>query len=152
MSKIHKPQQNNKINKAINENRGCVSEQFPWFSFRFMTANSHYSFDNFNGKDKNETEKTLSGLYRKLEELSKKPWVYWMQQPKRIGLETINYEQLNFSPGADADISKDTTMYVFRFDTYRGTNAGRIIGYKISPCAVFHIIGYDFDFTAYSHS
>ena len=74
-----------------------------------------------------------------------------MDHRKRVGLETITYDQLHFSPGGDAIITKDTKLYVFRFDTYRGRNQGRIIGFKGAPCAVLHVVGYDFDFSAYDH-
>lgn len=87
----------------------------------------------------------------RFEELTSHPWLYWEQQPKRAGLETISYDQLNFQPNGDIVITKDTTLYVFRFDTYRGSGKGRIIGFKESPCAVYHVIGYDFDFSAYQH-
>lgn len=127
----------------------CFSEQFPWFSFRSMTTNVRYNLESLSNGSMRES--TLIGLYNRLQELSSSPWVYWTQQPKQSGLETLSYGDLKFSAGAAAVLSKDTTIYVFRFDTYQGAKKGRIIGYKNSRCSVFHIIGYDLDFSAYNH-
>lgn len=141
-----------KIKKpSANLSQGCISEQHPWFSFRYMTTNKHYCLSYLDKLQLYEREKTLSGLFSKLEELSQKPWVFWTQKPRTYGLETIEFEQLNFSPGNSAPVTKDSKVYVFRFDTYQGSEKGRIIGFKNSPCAVLHILGYDFDFSAYKH-
>lgn len=148
-SKLKPRSQANKITGKPNESQGCSSDQHPWFSFRYMTRNKHFSLEFFT--DSHAKEITLSCLLARLEELSKQPWVYWMQQPKNTGLETMKYEELNFVASEDSNLSKDTTIYIFRFDTYQGARKGRIIGFKSTPCSVFHIIGYDFDFSAYSH-
>ncbi len=129
--------------------QGCCSEQHPWFSFRYMTANTAHSLDFL--KSINDKGATLSCLLARLEELSRQPWLYWTQQPRQTGLETMPYDRLSFSPNSQAGLTKDTTMYIFRFDTYQGKGKGRIIGFKRAPCAVFHIIGYDLDFSAYEH-
>ncbi len=139
----------NKIGKSIKSSPGCCSEQYPWISLRYMTSNKKYSIEFFSHQ--NEKNKTLEKLYKKFEELSSVSWRLWMEEPKARGMETIYYHQLNFSPNSDLEITKDEKIYVFRFDTYQGTGKGRIIGYKKSPCAVFHVIGYDFDFSAYKH-
>ena len=74
-----------------------------------------------------------------------------MSMPRKTGLETIPFDELEFSPGPGANLTKDVKLFVFRFDTYQGTGQGRIIGFKSSPCSVYHIIGFDFDFSAYPH-
>ena len=140
-----------KVKKIQNENLGCSSEQYPWFSFRYMTQNNNYSLKFLDSLDGNSREKTLKGLFSRLEELSAHPWLYWQEKRKSTGMETIRFDQLNFFANPDANFTKDTKAYVFRFATYRGANSGRIIGIKISPCAVLHVIGYDFDFSAYDH-
>ena len=145
MKSVRSIEQNNKISKEEVKSRGCSSEQFPWISFKSMTKNSKYNLSKL--KDGKEREQTLLGVYSRLLELSMQPWLYWNGMRKKTGLETLYYEDLNFD--ANATLSKDTTIYVFRFDSYHGS--GRILGYKTSPCAVFHIIGYDLDFSAYNH-
>lgn len=131
------------------QNQGCSSEQHPWFSFRYMTQNKQFSLEYLNKLNSSDRESTLVSLFKRLEELSCKPWLYWTQQPKKTGLETISYDQLHFSP--NISLSKDTTIYVFRFDTYRGNGKGRILGFKGAPCSVLHVIGYDFTLSAYDH-
>lgn len=63
----------------------------------------------------------------------------------------IEYSMLNFTAASDAGLTGDTKMNIFRFDTHLGNGKGRIIGFKDSPCSAFNVIGYDFDFSAYSH-
>lgn len=149
MPQLKSKTQSNKINGKSTTIQGCSSDQHPWFSLRYMTTNKTHSLDFLeNGNDR---EITLSCLFARLEELSQQSWLYWTQQPKQTGLETIRYDQLTFSPNDKANLTKDTTIYIFRFDTYQGKSKGRIIGFKSAPCSVFHIIGYDFDFSAYKH-
>ena len=137
--------------KQENENQGCSSDQHPWFSFRYMTANKNHSLEFLESLDLRERECTLKGLLIRLDELSHQPWLHWMSMPRRAGLETIQADELTFSPAQGAPVTKDMKLYVFRFDTYQGSGQGRIIGFKSAPCSVYHIIGFDFDFSAYSH-
>lgn len=150
--RIKQKETNLKIRKtSSSELQGCISEQYPWFSFRYMTQNSNYSLKYLDSLDNNSREKTLKGLYTKLEELSKSSWLHWNEKRKSVGTETISLDQLNFSANSAANFTNETKAYVFRFETYRGKHNGRIIGVKLSPCSVLHIIGYDFDFSAYKH-
>lgn len=144
-NRIKAPIQKNKISpKSADGN--CFSDQYPWFSFKALTRNSRYNLNTLSGRD---AELTLKGLYNKLQDLSSKPWYHWMGLRKAAGLETMDYQNINFK--ANAELAKDTTLYVFGFDTYQGVGKGRIIGYKDSPCSVLHIIGFDIDFSAYKH-
>jgi hypothetical protein len=128
----------------------CASEQFPWCSFRYMTTNKDHNLGYLNRLGARERAQTLHALCGRLEEMTQRKWVYWLQNRKTAGLETIDFGQLTFSP-SETKPTKDTTMYVFRFDTYQGGGKGRIIGFKEDPCATLQIIGYDFDFSAYGH-
>jgi len=149
MAKIRGREQNNKISGKIVPDQGCFSMQCPWFSFRSMTKNPRYNLSTL--RSGTEREQTLHGLFQRLTDLSNETWTYWLQKPKQSGVETITYDRIKFSVGDGTVLTKDTAIFVFRFDTYRGTGQGRIIGYKDSPCAVLHIIGYDLDFSAYDH-
>lgn len=149
MSKLRERVQQNKISKKLTADTKCSSAQYPWLSFQSVTKNSRYNLENL--KQGKEREVTLDGLYHKLYELSCNNWLYWMQKPKTVGLETIEYGDINFAASDNVTLSKDTKLYVFRFDTYKGKNAGRILGYKNAPCSVLHIIGYDLDYSAYDH-
>lgn len=149
MGKIKSKNSKLTINKSPEENQGCCSEQYPWFSFKSLTANARYNLSKLPAG--HEKVQVLDGLLAKLNELSNEPWVYWTQQPKNAGLETLTYDKLKFKANKGSVLTGDTTIYVFRFDTHLGVKKGRIIGYKESPCSVFHIIGYDLDFSAYDH-
>ena len=149
MGKLKGKSQKPKITTIPPTPSSCFSDQFPWISFQSMTTNADYNLKSLPAGPVREL--TLVGLYKRLQELSNNPWVYWTQRPKQSGLETLSYGDLNFAAGPSAILSKDTTIYVFRFDSYQGSGKGRILGYKNSPCSVFHIIGYDLNFSAYNH-
>ena len=129
----------------------CPSDQYPWVSFRYMTANKDFTVECLERLSGQQRETTLLNLYRKLVELSSRPWSYWLQQRKASGMESMDYSRLHFQANQDAGLTSDTKVYILRFDTHLGSGKGRIIGFKQSPCAVLHIIGYDFDFSSYNH-
>lgn len=116
-----------------------------------MTSNADHSIAFIQAYDSNEQLKTLQGLYEAFEKISSKSWMHWGSLPKKIGYEMIEYSMLNFTAASDAGLTGDTKMNIFRFDTHLGNGKGRIIGFKDSPCSAFNVIGYDFDFSAYSH-
>lgn len=146
---LRKKQAGDRVSGTPHTSLNCCSVQVPWFSFRALTSNPRYNLDAM--PSGSEKEITLSGLYHRLRELSRETWLYWGQQRKQLGLETMAAKDLNFSPGGGVELPRDKTIYIFRFDTYQGSNKGRIIGYKDDPCAVLHIIGFDIDFRAYDH-
>ena len=144
--------ENKKLNKrGVQKEQKCSSDQHPFFSFRYMTANGGYNINYLNSKDDNERSKTLAGIYASLERISSEPWTTWISRNKAQGLETIDYGRLNFEACGTTVLTRDTKVYIFRFATNGGNGKGRIIGFKDSPCSAFHIIGYDFNFSAYSH-
>ncbi|WP_312637386.1 hypothetical protein [Oscillibacter sp.] len=149
---LKQPGNKNKIKKdGVPERTGCSSDQHPFFSFRFMTTNKAHSISFLERRTPGDQLKTLQGLYSIMEKISSSPWKDWGALSKSTGYETITYSQLNFSAPEGIHLTGDTKLFVFRFDTFRGCNNGRIIGFKDNPCAAFNIIGYDFDFTAYPH-
>lgn len=142
-SKIHARRENDK------RNEGCCSEQHPWFSFKAMTTNKDFNINGLPGG--REREQTLVGLFSKLNELSEKEWTQWLNMRNQNGIESLPFQRLQFKPNSSVTLTEDTTVYVIRFDTYKGSGKGRIIGYKDGKCAVLHIIGFDFNFKAYDH-
>lgn len=150
--RIRDKAQPNKIRrKQAEQVQGCCSVQYPWLSFRYMTTNKSHSLKFLDSLDIYARECTMRCLLSQLEDLTRYPWIYWMENRKKTGLETVSYDALKFASASEANLTKDTTLYIFRFDTYQGPGKGRMIGFKRAPCAVYHIIGYDFDFTAYQH-
>ncbi|MBQ9348156.1 MAG: hypothetical protein IJT94_12625 [Oscillibacter sp.] len=115
-----------------------------------MTANKQYSLDFLQKCTLADRAKTMEGLLRRFEELTKSSWAKLGSLPKNSGgYETITARQLRFK---GSDLNKDDNkVWVFRFDTWQGHDKGRIIGFKDSPCSAFFVIGFDFDFSAYSH-
>lgn len=147
-SGLRKKSGGSKVSRVPVADSGCCSEQKPWFAFDRLTTNSRYNLDNL--RPGHDRESTLLGLYERLRELSSESWLHWSQQSKFQGTEIMRLGDLSFQPGGEP-LPKDEAIYVLRFDTYQGRREGRIIGFKDDPCAVFHIIGFDIDFSAYDH-
>ena len=149
MSKKIKPQQvKAKIAVLETKNKGGECEHFPTFSFRYMTKNKRYNFNFFPMSQSSDKIKTQSNVYSRLEEISKESWLKLSQYNKYLGFETRDYSYIRFLAGVD--LPKDESIYIIRFDLYNG-DKGRILGFKKRGCPILYIIGYDFDFSAYSH-
>ncbi|ERL26421.1 MULTISPECIES: hypothetical protein [unclassified Leptotrichia] len=138
-----------KIKKLKNNNFKNISEvkllSYPVFCFRYLTKNKNYNFNRFkNSKESNEAKGIVLD---KLMDIQLKSWLDLHQQNKRTGIETLSIENINFSP-YDYETSKDQKVYVFRLNSQNW----RMIGIKSEiNTDVLHIIGFDFDFTAYNH-
>lgn len=124
-----------------------VCPSHPAFSFEYVTSNKHYSFEYF--KDRNDKRKASTALVQKLHELSLISWTDIILRDKEMGMESMPFHVLNFSPLSEFSktITKDAKFMAFRFNN----QSNRLIGIKSEACPIFHIIGYDFDYTAYSH-
>ena len=120
------------------------------FSFCYMTSNSRYNFDYFVNSQKRESETIKANLYDRFEQLSKMTWLELAGLPKKQGFETIPIDSLNFQPSHFSS-GQEKKAVVFRFKGVNGKDC-RIIGIKEEHCsAVYHVIGYDFDYSAYDH-
>lgn len=128
----------------------CPEEQYPHFSFRYMTTNNRYSISSIEKLDTSQQSAVLNGLVRRMEEITKNNWVFWGNQRKgQHGYETIPQQQLRFS--GTYPLTEDAKLIVFRFDTHLGKGCGRIIGFKKSPCSAYYVIGFDLGYNAYNH-
>lgn len=146
MSPKFKPSSNAKIQRP---EPGCISEQYPHISFRYMTKNSDHNFDYIENCVDRDQALIATNLFRRLEEITKLSWQQLGADRKQNGYETLRRKQIKFK-GTDAN-TEDSKVYVFRFDTHRGSGKGRIVGFKDSPCSALFVIGFDFDFDAYNH-
>ena len=150
--KLRRKESSNRISKKpYQESQGCSSDQHPWISFRYMTTNKGHSLAFLDALDSRDREVTMRRLLERLEEISSRPWLDWTGLRRQVGFETLPKDEITFQAAQDAPLTSDMKLYIFRFDTNLGSGKGRIIGFKNHPCAAYHIIGYDFDFTAYAH-
>lgn len=143
MSKIKK--QTAEIKKAVHSANECPSK--PSFSFEHLTNNDSFTFDYF-AKDKRARNAAKTAVYDKLEKISREDWIFWYNQGKIAGIETIPANQINFEP-YDYSLSDDGKVIVFRF-SYDGNDC-RILGITKSPCPIYYVIGFDFNHNAYDH-
>lgn len=135
--------------KRKNNNFSTLSEvqtlSYPVFCFKHLTTNKTYNFDYFkNPKDINEAK---SIILDKLIETQSKTWLQLHQLDKRAGIETLSYGDIRVSAN-NYEILKDQNVYVFRLNSQKW----RIIGIKSEINKdVLHIIGFDFNYSAYNH-
>lgn len=145
MGNLKKQEQKIKITGKDSPTPKCSSDQYPSFSFRYLTTNRRYNFSAV--PPDGDHDSTYDALFLRLVEISSESWTYWGQLRKEMGYETIPYGQIRFQASGLPFISNDSKIIVFRF------NGGsmRILGYKKAPCATLQIIGFDFDYSAYDH-
>jgi hypothetical protein len=117
----------------------------PVFCFRYLTNNKNYNFNYFNTD--NERNEVYRYLYEKIITMSNSSWREFFSKPKISGLETIEYKDFNFNVNK-INLSKDDKLISIRFANQKY----RIIGQKseLNDC-VFHVLGFDFDHSAYNH-
>lgn len=142
---LKKQKGRSKITKEVVARRGSECEQYPAFSFRYLTRNKKYNYEYFSeGKDK---EKMLSHLSKKIIELTQNPYTYWNNLTKQTGVEMLYYWQMENVLPNGLEMSKDDKVWVFRFYSQNY----RILGVRLESCPTMYIIGFDFNYGAYSH-
>ena len=115
------------------------------FSWKYLTTSKNYTFSSFANDMRKEMEarRALSSLVIELSSLS---WydILCLKKNARCGFEQLQLSDLNFSPNGYF-FASDEKVAVFRF----GNQKYRMIG--IMKEDTLHIIGYDFDYSAYNH-
>lgn len=143
MNKLKKIKSETKI---VSKHRGGDCEQYPVFSFQYLTTSKHYNFNYFSDHERKNMESTKVDLYNRLEEISQISWQDWLLQRRYTGLEKISFSRLHFG-AKNIKLAPDESIYVFRFDH----QDKRILGFRKDKCPIYYIIGYDFDHSAYDH-
>ena len=117
-------------------------------SFGCVTSNKNYNFRYFK-KDIRKNLNTREALDELLEKITSLTWAEASNLSKHEigGFELIPFEQMTPIQINNLDITKDTGIYVFRFNS----NACRLCGVKDKYCNVLYIIAYDFSFKLYNH-
>lgn len=155
--KIKAPNQNDKVSAKTDQFKCNVKDDFS-FSLKYITNNNHYNF-RYIESNIVEFQSIKSNIYedflKKVSELSMYSFKELLLERKRNGIEVLTYGDLNFKLSNTNEeylsLSKDSSIYVFRFGkNSKGNN--RAIFYKDSKCQpIMHILGFDFDYTAYNH-
>lgn len=139
MRKIKEPKNNNKVSRKDSD------LNYPVFCFKYLTTNNKYNI-NFLKKSRDK-QKAYGALFYKINELQTQKWEEIYMTNKEVGLETIKFNNINFNPN-NLKLTQDTKVISIRFK--RGKY--RIIGIKSSKNKdVFHVIGFDFNYSAYNH-
>lgn len=141
MSKIKKSKKQNKF-KEISD---IKSLGYPVFCFKHLTNNKNFNFEYF--KIIKEKTEAKGIILDKLIEIQNKTWFELHQMNKKVELETLSIEIINFEPN-NYEFSKDQKVYVFRLNSQKWRMIGIKSGHNND---VLHIIGFDFNFSAYRH-
>ncbi|PQL21059.1 hypothetical protein VEHSUH05_01155 [Veillonella denticariosi JCM 15641] len=117
-------------------------------SFGCVTSNKKYNFGYFK-KDIRKNLNTREALDELLEKITSLTWAEASNLSKSEigGFELIPFEQMTPIQIKNLDITKDTGIYTFRFNS----NTCRLCGIKDKYCNVLYIIAYDFCFKLYNH-
>lgn len=132
------------VNKKINITNSTTLN-YPVFCFRYITNNNKFNFKFIT--DKNQLLIMYREFYKKLYDLSNITWETLHNLDKKKGLEYISIKSLNFEPN-DYILSQDDKFISIRFCQ----NKYRMICIKSKLNKdVIHIIGFDFNYSAYKH-
>ena len=118
------------------------------FSFKYMSSNKKLCFKYF-GKDVSKSKEAYESFFQKISEICQLEMQEILNLPKNIGLETIPYKdfQACFS-GIDEIVSNDSKLTVFRF---KSGNYRIICKQDINHQNIFYVLGFDFNFSVYTH-
>lgn len=129
-----------------------ICNEYPTFGFHFLTSNKRYNIDGLRSDQ-------VQSLVARLHELSQSTWLALKLLGKDKGYETLPRSmirgfdilpEITHGDGNECKVQQINKVFVFRFGDDK--SGGRIIGVKQDGCSVFHVLGFDPDFTAYDHS
>ena len=121
------------------------------FSFKYITKNKKHSFNYF-CTDMRKAHKAYEALFQKMNKISIITMTQLLGLRKDSGVETLSYSRFNSSMqeilGKIPNITSDSKFMVFRFcnGCYR-----MICKPDETYQNILHIIGFDFDYSAYTH-
>lgn len=117
-------------------------------SFSCVTSNKDYNFGYFK-KDIRSNLKVREALDELLGIMTSLTWKEASLKNKFElgGFEVILFGQMKPIKIDNIEVTKDTEIHVFRFNSQKC----RLCGIKDFYCNVLHIIAYDFNYKLYSH-
>lgn len=136
-------------NSKISKRESQIYEKII-FDLGYMTENKKYSFRCF--RDSKEELEAYRYFHEKIKKLSKKRIIDIINYTKVQGFEKLSYSMFNENFKTILDnsgiVSKDSRLTIFRF----AQNDYRIICKEdIYQSNIMHIVGFDFDYSAYKH-
>lgn len=137
---------NNLKIKDNNKLRISFKQDYYIFDFKYLTKNKKYNFKYFD-KNKNDKLKAYDNLMEKIVDISNYSTENFNLLNKEKGLETISINQLNFKSNG-LEMSDDDKFISIRFNS---SNYRLICIKSIHYKNVLHIIGFDFNHSAYKH-
>lgn len=145
MAKIKNKEEKRKVSpQRLKDKRGSGCDQYPAFSFRYLTTNKGYNFEYF--KDENDKKIVMLFLVERMKEITATSYLQWSGKSKNCGNEMLEFWQINVKPNA-LELSKAEKVIVFRFFQQKY----RALCIRQDRCPILYVIGFDFNHTAYHH-
>ena len=116
-------------------------------SLQYLSKNKQRNFEFFS-KNLRTRLKALEEFLDLLKRLTSKTRLEISSIPKEsdCGFEEIPFEQINCSPDGII-LDKGANIFIFRFCNGKY----RLLGFFTEKAPVFNVIGFDFNYSAYSH-
>ncbi|MDR0853953.1 MAG: hypothetical protein LBN34_06255 [Clostridiales Family XIII bacterium] len=129
-----------KINNSIDiSQRESNCKNVVAFSFHHVTTNKRHNFEQL------EDEAILS-LFSKFKLMTDMGWLALGSSGKSQGFELIPLSSVKITPKG-LGLVKDSKFHSIRFNHQKY----QLIGYRPNGCDILHIIGIDYDYSAYNH-
>jgi hypothetical protein len=135
-SNLRKTKQSNVINKQI-QDRKCSN--IVAFSFAYATTNNKYNLEKLSDEEK-------AALFDKLKFMTDLGWLRLISLKRSQGFELLPASTVNITPNG-LILEKDAKLHSIRFNKQNY----RMLAYRPDGCDILHIIGIDYDYSAYSH-
>lgn len=139
----------NKIRSSSNIEAVCNQNSDDiLFEFGHMTRLKDYSID---ALVENADKKTFKNFKDLIQNISSATWLELLSRNKKQlgGFETLPLQAFNNVIWDNLDLSGDVKLHVFLFGDAKRY---RMVGYKSTNCnRVFHVLGFDLDFSLYDH-
>lgn len=155
MARLRQKKENDKVSKK-NISYKCAfikKHDTILFSFKYITNQDNFNFQKFvSSQNIRQDIKIMNDLHERLNLMSKEGWEGLRKRNKNQGgRELLDYSDIRFNaydPNNDLQLSNDSKIISIRF----GGNKYRLIGYRSTTCqSIFHVLGFDFNFSAYDH-
>ena len=121
-------------------------------SLQYLSKNKQRNFEFFSKKEWRKQAQALEQFMNFLQRLTSKTQleISALSKDEDCGFEEIAFVQVDCPPNKIL-LGKDAKICVFRFGDNNSGGDYRLLGIFRNKAAVFEIIGFDFNYSAYKH-
>ena len=136
--------------KASRESKPKIESKIS-ISLQYLSTNKQRNFDFF-AKNFRDKATSLDSFIKFVQRLTSKTQleISALSKTDDCGFEQMPFAQINCNPHG-VTLGKDTKICVFRFGERDDSDKYRVLGFFDNKQPILHIIGFDFDYSAYKH-